>query len=131
VAGLAFLGVVAASGGVAIQTATTHDGEVAGARPLELIPASPGYLRVLAAPWAEVWIDGQRIDFTPFARAIPLSAGLHYVTLVHPNAPVEKRTVTIVRGEIRTLDVVMALTSSTPTVSDDGGAQGLRAERGR
>jgi serine/threonine-protein kinase len=129
VAGLAFLGAVTVAGGVAIQTSTTHDGEAAGARPLELTPAGPGYLRVLAAPWAEVWVDGQRVDFTPFARPIPLAAGTHYVTLVHPNAPIEKRTVAIAHGETRTLDVVMAVTAGA--MSDDAGAQGARAERGR
>ncbi len=129
VAGLGFLGVVAAGGGAAIQAAATHDGEGAGASPLELTPAAPGFLRVLAAPWAEVWVDGQRIDVTPFARAIPLSPGVHYVTLVHPSAPVEKRTITVVRGETRTLDVVMALASGAP--GDEAGAPALRAERTR
>src|SRR5258708_30072902 len=129
VAGLGFLGVVAAGGGAAIQAAATHDGEGAGASPLELTPAAPGFLRVLAAPWAEVWVDGQRIDVTPFARAIPLSPGVHYVTLVHPSAPVEKRTITGVRGETRTLDVVMALASGAP--GDEAGAPALRAERTR
>jgi serine/threonine-protein kinase len=132
VAGLATLGALAAAGAVTIQVSATHDGEAAGARPLELAPAGPGYLRVLAAPWAEVWVDGQRVDFTPFARAIPLQPGLHYVTFVHPNAPVEKRTVTISKGETRTLDVVMALTAAAPVgVGDDGGGQALHAERAR
>jgi FtsP/CotA-like multicopper oxidase with cupredoxin domain len=76
---------------------------------LELAPVSPGYLRVLAMPWAEVWIDGQRVDVTPFARAIPLAPGTHYVTLVHPNAPKEKRTLNLGAGETRTIDVVMAV----------------------
>jgi hypothetical protein len=129
VAGLAALGVVAMVGGVAIQTAATHDGDAAGAKPLELTPSTPGYLRVLAAPWAEVWVDGQRVDFTPFARAIPLAPGTHYVTLVHPNAPVEKRTVSITKGEVRTVDVVMAV--SAASLPDDAGAQGPRADRGR
>ncbi len=133
VAGLGVLGAIAVGGGVAIQESATHAGETAGARPLELTPAGPGFLRVLAAPWAEVWIDGQRVDFTPFARAIPLLPGVHYVTLVHPSAPVEKRTVTIARGETRTLDVVMALSAlgaATSALVDDAG-QPLRAERGR
>jgi serine/threonine-protein kinase len=82
----------------------------------------------MATPWAEVWVDGQRVDVTPFARAIPLSAGTHYVTFVHPNAPVEKRAITIARGEVRTLDVVMTIAERDGV---DGGAQGPRAERGK
>jgi hypothetical protein len=127
IAGLAVLGSVAVLGGGVIQATANREGEPAGARPLELTPASPGYLRVLATPWAEVWVDGQRVDVTPFARAIPLSAGRHYVTLVHPNAPIEKRTVAIVTGETSTIDVAMAIGELAPR--EDAGAQGPRAER--
>jgi serine/threonine-protein kinase len=127
IAGLAVLGSVAVLGGGVIQATANREGEPAGARPLDLTPASPGYLRVLATPWAEVWVDGQRVDVTPFARAIPLSAGRHYVTLVHPNAPIEKRTVAIVTGETSTIDVAMAIGELAPR--EDAGAQGPRAER--
>jgi hypothetical protein len=81
----------------------------AGSKPLELAPASPGGLRVLATPWAEVAVDGQRIDVTPIGRAIPLSAGPHFVILTHPNAPTERRPITISSGETTTLDVAMRL----------------------
>jgi eukaryotic-like serine/threonine-protein kinase len=128
VGGLAALGCVAVIGGVALQATTPREGLAAGARPLELTPASPGYLRVLATPWAEVWVDGQRVDTTPFARAIPLVPGTHYVTLVHPNAPVEKRTLTIAAGETRTLDVILAVPDLAP--KDDGGSREPSADRG-
>ncbi|HTQ43199.1 MAG TPA: serine/threonine-protein kinase [Polyangiaceae bacterium] len=127
VAGLAVLGAIAVGGGIAVQTTAPREGRAAGARPLELVPASPGYLRVLATPWAEVWVDGQRIDVTPFARGIPLAPGTHYVTLVHPNAPVEKRSVSMIAGETRTLDVVMAVPDLAP--KDDAGAAQPSAER--
>jgi len=127
VGGLAVLGAVAVAGGIALQATTHREGLTAGSRPLELTPASPGYLRVLATPWAEVWVDGQRVDVTPFARAIPLLPGTHYVTLVHPSAPVEKRTVTIAAGETRTLDVVLAVPDLAP--KDDGGHREASADR--
>jgi serine/threonine-protein kinase len=98
-----------------LQTSTHREGQAAGAGPLELVPASPGYLRVLATPWAEVWVDGQRVDVTPFARGIPLAPGTHYVTLVHLSSPVEKRSVSIVSGETRTIDVVMGGPDPAPT----------------
>jgi serine/threonine-protein kinase len=119
IAGLATLGALAVGSGAVIQTASRREGESAGARPLDLVPASPGYLRVLATPWAEVWIDGQRAEVTPFARAIPLPEGTHYVTLVHPHAMTEKRTIAIARGETRTIDVVMAVSQA---FRDDAGA---------
>jgi serine/threonine-protein kinase len=129
IAGLAVLGCSAVIGGGTIQARANRQGEPAGARPLELAPASPGYLRVLATPWAEVWVDGQRIDVTPFARAIPLPGGTHYVTLVHPSAPVEKRTVSIPAGETRTLDVVMAVVESPPKNTLGGETRRTGAER--
>jgi serine/threonine-protein kinase len=128
VAGLAVLGAVAVAGGITLQASAPREGRAAGSKPLELVPASPGVLRVLATPWAEVWVDGQRVDVTPFARGIPLPPGTHYVTLVHPNAPVEKRTVDIVAGETRTLDVVMAVPDLAPK-DDAGGGVEPSAER--
>jgi serine/threonine-protein kinase len=97
-----------------------------GDAPLELLPARAGSLRVVASPWAEVWVDGQRIDITPFARAIPLPAGTHYVTLTHPSAPPEKRTVKIVAGESLLLDVTMSVGGRTNGPKDeiDAGTDG-------
>jgi serine/threonine-protein kinase len=112
--GVAMLGAMVFVGGGALQATAQREGQAAGARPLELAPASAGYLRVLATPWAEVWIDGQLVDVTPVARAIPLSPRTHYVTLVHPNAPVEKRTIAIASGETRTVDVLMAISDPSP-----------------
>jgi eukaryotic-like serine/threonine-protein kinase len=115
IGGLAACGAGIVLCGVALQTTAHGRGEAASAAPLELAPsAASGYVRVLATPWAEVWIDGQRIDVTPFARAIPLPAGTHFVTLVHPHAPAEKRTVTVAAGETRTIDVVMAVPELAP-----------------
>jgi serine/threonine-protein kinase len=125
--GIALLGAIAVAGGGALQAFAHREGQAAGARPLELVPPQSGYLRVLAAPWAEVWVDGQRVDETPSARRIPLSPGTHYVTLVHPNAPVEKRTVSITSGETRTVDVVMAVPDLAP--KDDAAPTMTRAER--
>ncbi|MGD0528846.1 MAG: serine/threonine-protein kinase [Polyangiaceae bacterium] len=127
VAGLAVLGAVAVGGGIALQATAHREGRSAGARPLELVPASPGYLRVLATPWAEVWIDGTRVDVTPFARGLPLPPGTHYITLVHPSAPVEKRTIEVVAGETLTMDVVMAVSDLAP--KGDAGSEPASAER--
>jgi serine/threonine-protein kinase len=81
----------------------------AGSRPLELLPEHSGRLRVVATPWAEVTVDGQKVDVTPMGRPLPLAAGSHFVELTHPNAPREARTVSIAEGEMATLDVAMAI----------------------
>jgi len=129
VAGLAVIGGAAIVAAAAIQATANREGESAGTRPLELTPASPGYLRVLATPWAEVWVDGQRVDVTPFARAIPLVPGKHYVTLVHPNAPIEKRTVSIATGETVMVDAVMTIGELAPR--EPARNEAPRAERER
>ena len=132
IAGLALLGAAGAIGGGLLQTTAHRDGDAAGSRPLDLLPPSAGYLRVLATPWAEVWVDGQRVDVTPFARPIPLPEGTHYVTLVHPSAPVEKRTVAIVRSETRTIDAVMTvpeLTSAEDASPEEASADKANPEK--
>ncbi len=98
----------------------------AGSKPLELAPAAAGGLRVMAFPWAEVSVDGQRIDVTPIGRPLPLPPGPHFVILTHPNAPPEKRAITIATGETTTLDVAMKIGA----LDGDGGiAAGRRGER--
>lgn len=84
---------------------------------LELAPHNPAFLRVVADPWAHVVVDGQRVETTPFAKAIPLSAGTHYVRLEHPNAPPERRTLHVVAGESVLLDVKMQVAAAPPRPS--------------
>jgi serine/threonine-protein kinase len=69
-------------------------------------------VRVLARPWAHVVVDGQFVETTPFARAIPLAPGTHHVTLKHPAAPDERRTVRLAPGERVVLDVTMRVKTS-------------------
>jgi hypothetical protein len=54
-----------------------------------------------------VVIDGQKVETTPFARPIPLRAGIHHVRLEHPQAPAERRTIDLAPGETVLLDVTM------------------------
>jgi serine/threonine-protein kinase len=126
IGGLGVLGAAALLAGALLQSGGARKGD-GGAAVLELVPRSAGFLRVLATPWAEVWIDGQRVDVTPFARAIPLAAGTHYVTLIHPRAPAEKRTVELASGETHTLDVVMNVPANAPRED----TRGPSAERER
>jgi serine/threonine-protein kinase len=74
---------------------------------LELAPAQAAHLRVVADPWADVIVDGQKLETTPFARAIPLAAGTHFIRLEHPHAPAELRTVQLAPGETVLLDIRM------------------------
>ncbi len=114
-AGFGALCVLIVGGAVAIQW-NAHDRRGAvGGPPHEhatgalLAGPSPsaGYLRVSAAPWAEVAVDGVAVEVTPFARSIPLEPGTHYVTLTHPEAAAEKRVVEIAAGVTVLVDVTM------------------------
>lgn len=106
---LCMLGLIVLGGGIihlAFQSEIEASATI-GKSPLELVPAQTGYLRVLAHPWAHVIVDGQQVETTPFARPVPLAAGVHHVTLRHPAAPDEKRIVRLAAGERVVLDVSM------------------------
>jgi predicted Ser/Thr protein kinase len=86
--------------------------------PLEGTPSGrTGSLRVVVTPWADIWIDGRFVDTTPFARAIPLPAGTHFVKLLHPAADTETRTVRIAEGEQLSLAVNMRLNTPPAAAS--------------
>jgi serine/threonine-protein kinase len=112
--GMGVLGGAVVGAAVFLQSTAPRSEDTAGVLPLELAPANPGFVRVLATPWAEVWVDGQQVETTPFARSIPLRPGIHYLALVHPKAPVERRTVEVVSGETKTFDVVMSVPELAP-----------------
>lgn len=107
-------GVLAIEGGSAARGSLEP-----GNRPLELLPAEAGGLRVLASPWAHVRVDGQQVETTPFARPIPLSAGKHWITLTHPDAPPVEREIVITTNETVTLDVTMAVGAAAGDAGKD------------
>jgi serine/threonine protein kinase len=64
-------------------------------------------VRVVVEPWARVYVDELFFDVTPFADPIVLAPGTHQFRFEHPNAPVEKRQVSVVADESILLDVNM------------------------
>ncbi len=68
-----------------------------------------GLVRVVALPWAEVYLDGELVDVTPIGRPIPVVPGKHFVTFRHPNAPDEQRAIKIAAGQSVFLDVSMRI----------------------
>ena len=81
----------------------------------------PGALRVTAHPWAEIWVDGQNLETTPLARALPLPAGAHEVVLKNPYFADERRPLVITGGVTSPLDVVMS--KPLDAVATDAGAR--------
>jgi eukaryotic-like serine/threonine-protein kinase len=104
-----FLLVLVGGAAIRYRVRTSEEATATKAGPLELAPASLGFLRVVANPWAEVIVDGQRLDTTPIARPLPLSAGTHYVTLKHPKVKEQRRVVKVVQGQTVLLDVNMGI----------------------
>jgi hypothetical protein len=134
--GFAVLFLALAAGGGAIEGSSSGlRGGSRGANVIRQASARAGALRVVATPWADVAIDGQHVDVTPFARAIPLARGTHYVTLTHPDAPPEQRIVEIAEGQTALLDVTMNLRptadASAPAVPIAPNASSAKAEAPR
>jgi serine/threonine-protein kinase len=116
--GLLLMGLGAVlSGGVLRRVFGPMEASRRAAAPLSTPGTEAAELRVVAHPWAHVFVDGQQRETTPFARPIRLSPGTHYVRLEHPNAVAERRTVSVGAGESALLEVdmkVVAPQGSTP-----------------
>ena len=63
-----------------------------------------GLLSINAQPWAEVWVDGERIGQTPIAN-IPARLGSHDVVLRHPQLGERRQTVLVTLREPARLGV--------------------------
>ncbi len=64
-----------------------------------------GYLTADAQPWAELFVDGKRVERTPLSR-YPLPAGSHVLQFKNPELGKEaRRTVTIEEGKTETVRV--------------------------
>jgi serine/threonine-protein kinase len=104
-------------GGLFFQRSALHESVRSGepsTRPL----ADYGALRLVAEPWAHVFVDGQFMDTTPFAAPLLLTPGTHHVRLEHPQARPERRQVEVRAGESLFLDVQLQLYNAPR----DGGA---------
>ncbi len=133
----ALFGILALGGG-AIEW-SSHDGTAGPSRDERYLgpgPIEAASLRVVVTPWAEVSIDGRYVDTTPFATAIPLPAGTHYVKLVHPDAEPDTRVVVLTPGQASRLEVTMKMKAAPDaqpppgaSASGNGASQSVPASR--
>ncbi|RYZ09144.1 MAG: serine/threonine protein kinase [Myxococcales bacterium] len=122
---LVCLGIVV-SGGVLRRAFGPAEASRRAAAPLSTPGVEAAELRVVAHPWAHVFVDGQQRETTPFARPLKLSPGTHYIRLEHPNAPPERRTVSMAVGEGVLLEVdmkVVAPKGSAATIAPSASAE--------
>jgi eukaryotic-like serine/threonine-protein kinase len=110
------VGIVVSAAGLRRAFGTAEASRRAAA-PLSTPGAEAAELRVVAHPWAHVFVDGQQRETTPFARPIRLSPGTHYVRLEHPNAVEERRTLSLTAGEAVLLEVDMKVVAPQASAS--------------
>ena len=79
-----------------------------------------GLVRVVAQPWAEVFLDGELVDVTPMGRPLLVIPGKHFITFRHPKAPDEQRAIKIAAGQTVVLDVTMRVERAADAGAQDG-----------
>ena len=74
---------------------------------MRLRPALPdGVLHVNAQPWANVWVDGQRVGDTPLAN-VKVALGQHEIRFRHPSLGEQVRQVVVSVAEPARVSVNM------------------------
>jgi len=96
-------------GGIVLGWRSCEDDGVVASRDPQGIASQPAKLRLLAHPWAEVFIDGERVDVTPIGRPVEVPPGRHVVAFRHPNAAKVTRTIEVIAGQTVLLDVQMQI----------------------
>ncbi len=105
--GIMFLAVLV-SGGVIQASTGRFSGEQNDYSTRPAVPqllSEAGFLKVVAEPWAHVYIDGQLVTTTPSAARIPLAPGKHYINLRNPFFLEEKLEVVVRKGNTELVQV--------------------------
>lgn len=58
-----------------------------------------GFVRVIANPWAEIFVDGKSVGHTPMAEPIQLEVGIHQMELRNDFYPARTEALTVRVGE--------------------------------
>lgn len=69
-----------------------------------------GQLLVNVSPYAEVFIDGEKVGVTPFNKPLVYQEGEHTIKLVHPDYPVYSSIFRVTPGETTRLRVALEST---------------------
>ena len=98
-------------GGGVVQGAAGRLGgdneDFAAASGHQVIPERAGYLRFVVEPWAEVYIDGQKVLTTPSARQIALPPGRHFLKFTNPYFLEVQQEVRVREDETDTISIEM------------------------
>lgn len=69
------------------------------------MPIKYGALFVECSPWADVYIDGEKVETTPMSKPLSLIEGEHTIKLVHPDYPVYSNVIKVEHSQITNLRV--------------------------
>jgi len=119
--GAPFVLVAAALAIMALLVVSLDEPPAGGGAGARGIVKRPARLRLLATPWAEVYVDGRQVAVTPVARPIAVSPGSHQVMFKHPNAPTEERSIEVIAGQTLLLEVQMQVTRPRDAGRPDAG----------
>ncbi|MCX7798200.1 MAG: protein kinase [Melioribacter sp.] len=72
---------------------------------LESSTVKYGGLFVECYPWADVYIDGEKLETTPMTKPITLTEGEHTIKLVHPDYPIYTNVVKVNHAQVTNLKV--------------------------
>jgi hypothetical protein len=75
-------------------TTSLHAEIVAGKSTRLAVPLPKGVIHLNAAPWAEVWIDGQKVGETPIGN-LPITIGPHEIVFKHPELGEQHHAATV------------------------------------
>ena len=64
-----------------------------------------GQLFVECIPWADVFIDGKKLETTPLKKNIELEDGSYKIKLVHPDFPVYENSILVEKDRLTTVRV--------------------------
>jgi hypothetical protein len=81
-------------GFLARRTVTTKPGVTSSVK----LDAPPGTLHINAVPWAEVWIDGERVGDTPIGN-LQAKIGTREIVFKHPELGERRTTATVTLKE--------------------------------
>ncbi|MEG8989321.1 serine/threonine-protein kinase [Ignavibacteria bacterium 4148-Me] len=68
-------------------------------------PLKYGGLFVECFPWADVYVDGEKLETTPMNKPLALIEGEHTIKLVHPDYPIYSEVVKINHSQVTNLKV--------------------------
>jgi hypothetical protein len=70
---------------------------VSGKRASIVVDLPQGVVHLNASPWAEVWIDGERVGDTPIGN-LSVTIGPHEIVFKHPELGEKRQAVSVTLG---------------------------------